>query len=481
MTLGDQVGDQEFLDQRTLQNAGAATLAGYNSGYGLDLSSGATFDNQAGGSFAFITDASINNNGGSPSGGTFLNERTLSKTGGTGTSIIGGGITFTETGTLQALSGTLQLSGGETLAGTVEATSGGSLVMTDPPTNLSGGTLTGATWIVGANSSLSLGATITTDSATIVFDGPGGTFSSLSGLAAIAAGGSLETLDGGSFTTAGDLDNAGTIELAPGTLNISGNYTQEAAGTLAVGIGGLSAGSQYGQMNVTEQATLNGALDINLASGYSPPLGASYRILNFGARSGNFSSEVGLVLSGTASLVPTYDSTPGPGLDLVVTHAVNTPPIYAGFGAFIQSTLERLDTIAQAGTAMPLPAIGSALNNYLKNNPLLASEASAVGAINDSNVSTAAAEAALLGKALGVTVTPAGNTFELILNGGTNTTPLSIPVSGFDAGLPVLGFTAANSFNGSSAIRSISPWEPRGRAPRVSSPKRRARITTHSI
>ncbi len=120
---------------------------------------------------------------------------------------------------------------------------------------------------------------------------------------------------------------------------------------------------------------------------------------------------------------------------------------YAGFGEFVESTLQSLDTITQTTTAMPLPAIGSALSSYLQQNPLLQSQAQAAGAIDDSTVDTATAEAALLQTALGVPVTPVGDTFELVLDGGTNSTPLTIPVSGFDAGLPVLGFTAANSFN----------------------------------
>ena len=50
--------DQEFLSGRTLNNAGAATLAGSNTtGYGLYLAAGATFDNKPGASFAFTTDA----------------------------------------------------------------------------------------------------------------------------------------------------------------------------------------------------------------------------------------------------------------------------------------------------------------------------------------------------------------------------------------------------------------------------------------
>ena len=122
MTLGDQVGDQEFLDQRTLDNAGAATLAGFSSSYGLYLSSGATIDNEAGATFAFATDASILDYGGTPDGGTFINAGTLSKTGGTGSSTLTTGVTLTSTGALQAGTGTISLQGGGTLGGTFTVT-----------------------------------------------------------------------------------------------------------------------------------------------------------------------------------------------------------------------------------------------------------------------------------------------------------------------------------------------------------------------
>ena len=90
LTLGAAgTTDQETLDGRTLNNFGAATLAAVNVSYGLLLSSGATFDNKPGASFTFTTDASILSNGGSPAGGTFINEGTLSKTGGSASSVIG--------------------------------------------------------------------------------------------------------------------------------------------------------------------------------------------------------------------------------------------------------------------------------------------------------------------------------------------------------------------------------------------------------
>ncbi len=116
---------------------------------------------------------------------------------------------------------------------------------------------------------------------------------------------------------------------------------------------------------------------------------------------------------------------------------------YAGFAEFVASTLESLDTITTTATSTPLPGIATAVNEYLTSNPLLASDVQALAAIDDSSVDTATAEAALLQNALGVPVTPVGDTFELVLTGGTGTTPLDVPVSGFNAGLPSLGFTTA--------------------------------------
>ena len=151
-----------------------------------------------------------------------------------------------------------------------------------------------------------------------MLDGAGAEFSSLAPLTGIAAGGSLEILDGGSFTTAGDLDNAGTIDLAAGTLNVAGNYTQETTGAYDVAIGGLVPGSLYGQLNVTSQATLAGALSVSLLNGYDPPPGDSYRILNFDSRVGDFDAEFGLHLGDGTGFSPIYNTAPSPGLDLTV-------------------------------------------------------------------------------------------------------------------------------------------------------------------
>ena len=192
--------------------------------------------------------------------------------------------------------------------------------MTTAPTNLSGGTLTGGTWVVVGSSSMSLGADITTDAATIVLDGTGTSFDSLSPLAQIASGGSLEILDGGSFTTAGDLDNAGTIDLAAGTLERRRQLHPGGLGRVR-----RRRGRPGGRQPVRpaqrhrpgDRSTAPSS--VSLIDGYAPPQGDSYPVLTFGSLAGNFSAEFGLYFGGGEGFTPTFKPGTNPTeLDLVV-------------------------------------------------------------------------------------------------------------------------------------------------------------------
>ena len=112
-----------YLDQRTFNNTGAATIVRSATGsytylYFLD---GALFDNKPGASFAFADDSTyINNDGGTPNGGTFLNEGALTKAGSTGYSDFGSSITFNSTSpsTIAVNSGELTFEGGGTISTT---------------------------------------------------------------------------------------------------------------------------------------------------------------------------------------------------------------------------------------------------------------------------------------------------------------------------------------------------------------------------
>ena len=142
-----------FLDGRTFNNAGAALFQRSATGDGYDsllyLSSDALFDNLATGSFTFTDDnTSVNDNGGSPDGGTFRNDGALIKHGADGSSAINTGITFTNTGTIEAAFGTLSIKG--TFSNFASATH----------------TLTGGSFIVSATLQFT-GADIVTNAAAI--------------------------------------------------------------------------------------------------------------------------------------------------------------------------------------------------------------------------------------------------------------------------------------------------------------------------
>ncbi len=95
------------------------------------------------------------------------------------------------------------------------------------------------------------------------------------------------TLTGGTLsgtgTVAGPLTNSGGTVApgdAPGHLTVAGNYTQEAGGTLAVGIAGTTPGSEFDQLLVGGSATLAGALSITDENDYEPPLGQTFKIIS---------------------------------------------------------------------------------------------------------------------------------------------------------------------------------------------------------
>ena len=195
-------------------------------------------------------------------------------------------------------------------SGQVEVDSG-ALTISGSVVQISNGTLTGGSWKVGADSILSfedmLVGSITTNAAILIADGTGATLDGLSQLATNAVGGTLEILNGGSFTTAGNFDNRGTVDLEPGSLNVAGTYTQESSGSLDVGIGGDLAGSLFGQIEVKSQAALAGTLSVSVLGHFAPTIGDSFRVLTFGSRNGDFGTEPGLDIGGGEYLSPSDD------------------------------------------------------------------------------------------------------------------------------------------------------------------------------
>src|SRR5262249_25339101 len=101
-------------------------------------------------------------------------------------------------------------------------------------------------------------------------------------------GGTLE----GSGTVTGSVNNSGGT-VSPGLggaglINITGDYTQGAGGTLKTKLGGLPPIGQYDRLAVGGSATLDGVLNAGAINGFVPQIGDSFTVLTYGSHSGVF-------------------------------------------------------------------------------------------------------------------------------------------------------------------------------------------------
>lgn len=81
---------------------------------------------------------------------------------------------------------------------------------------------------------------------------------------------------------------------SPGITNITGDYTQTAAGLFNLEIGGLLPGSEYDQLHIFGTAYLDGTLNVSLfdfgSGAFAPQVGDSFDILTADVVQGGFSS-----------------------------------------------------------------------------------------------------------------------------------------------------------------------------------------------
>src|SRR5262249_775120 len=145
------------------------------------------------GSYLIESDSGIDNFGGQTE---VENAGTIEKTAGTGTSTLPVKGTLSNTGTIEADSGTLSLS--PTIA------------------QLSGNVLTAGTWIAEGGSTLAFpsGTSVTTNEANITLGGARATIAAISGLTTNS--GSLSLTNGAGFTTTGDFSNSGSLTVGAG-------------------------------------------------------------------------------------------------------------------------------------------------------------------------------------------------------------------------------------------------------------------------
>jgi hypothetical protein len=156
---------------------------------------------------------------------------------------------------------------------------------------------TGSTFTVGGPASFTQSAGTTTDNGTL--SGTGGVHLS---------GGSLF----GIGTVNGNLQSSGIITpgksaATTGILTTAGAFTQNAAGSLDIAIGGTAAGTKYDELNATT-ANLGGNLNIDLINGFVPAVGATFKVVNFNSGLGQFSAVNGLAINGTEHFTISYQA-----------------------------------------------------------------------------------------------------------------------------------------------------------------------------
>ncbi len=250
------------LDTRTLSNSGTLNISGLNTG--LFFYNTAVLNNQAGGTLNSQNDQTLSVQSGSPA---ITNAGTFSKTGGAGNT--GVNVPLTNTGTVQAQSGTLALQGGSSGAGAYSAASGAVLDFNNGSYSLGAGSSVGGAGTIR----FSTGATTTVAGSYAV----AGTTEVTNGTAnfnssqamttgALNITGGTANFNGAAGTTAATLTLTGGTLAGTGNLTLSGastwsNATMGGTGTTAVNSGvtlTISSGVTL------DTRTLNNAGTINL-------------------------------------------------------------------------------------------------------------------------------------------------------------------------------------------------------------------------
>lgn len=273
--------------------------------------------------------------------------------------VISGNGTVTKTGT-----GALTVSGGNTYTGGTTV-NGGSLIASSAslPVNQNVVLANNSTLTFNQSANGTFGGNITgsgtiqkqgtgvltlanTTSAPVNVQGGSLLFTGGMGATNVATGAFL----GGNGTITGNLTNSGTVSPgnSPGTITVTGNYTQTSSGNLVIE---LASATSFDRLVVNGSAALAGNLQIDALGGYNP-VGQSFTFLTAaGGVSGMFST-----LSGNALV------TNRAAVRSAVTYAptsVSLAYIQLPFAGFALTP----NQIATANAAQLSPALTAALNN----------------------------------------------------------------------------------------------------------------------
>jgi hypothetical protein len=85
-------------------------------------------------------------------------------------------------------------------------------------------------------------------------------------------------------------NNSGTVDIRSGILAANGGYVSSSNALLNCALGGTTAGTNYGQLQVSGAVALNGRLSVDLINGFIPVVNDSFTVLTAGTRNGTFAN-----------------------------------------------------------------------------------------------------------------------------------------------------------------------------------------------
>ena len=223
---------------------------------GGNLVLGPAFQNQGG-----ITNLTLS---GSTLPGTNIVTGSFTWSGGTVT----GPLTI-ESGAVMNISGNVSLENVLTNSGTVTMTGTAGVTVYNNTTSYLGGVynLAGALWDIQTNANISCGICTGHE-----FFNNAGVFRKSQG--------------SGTATISVPFTNTAMVNALAGTLSFNGSFTT-AGGTLAFGVSGLSS---FGQINVSGNVALSGTASVAWLGGFTPAIGNSFALLDYGSHTGTFAS-----------------------------------------------------------------------------------------------------------------------------------------------------------------------------------------------
>lgn len=182
-------------------------------------------------------------------------------------------------------------------------------------------------------------------------------FNSGLGATTVASGAFL----GGNGTITGNLANSGTVSpgTSPGTINVTGNFTQGSSGLLFIEI---ASAASFDRLVMTGSAALAGTLQYAILGGFNP-LGQSFTFLTASSVSGTFGTLTGATPSAATAVSVVYAPT---NATLVFTQlpfaGFATTPNQAAVGTAAQATPALTAALNTLPLASQFPASLNALS-----------------------------------------------------------------------------------------------------------------------